>query len=122
MQFAWEGDILKSEEQEIIVDEPSSLYTNLIMKGIESGDADLNGDGVIACGELNEYIMNKMRESSHPQNPEINLLKGDFTIAHNKKIGEKGIISFYFLESKTKRTIRRYKNYFKMDKYINLTV
>lgn len=48
MQFSWEGDILKSEEQEIIA-EPSSFYTNLIMKGIESGDADLNGDSVISA-------------------------------------------------------------------------
>ena len=86
MQFSWEGDILKSEEQEI-TSEPSSFYTNLIMNGIETGDADLNGDGVISCAELNEYIRNKMRESSHPQNPEIYLLKGDLTIANNKKKG-----------------------------------
>jgi tetratricopeptide (TPR) repeat protein/streptogramin lyase len=93
MQFSWEGNLLKKEEQGSTADESSSFYTNLIMKGIEFGEADLNGDGVIACGELNDYIKTKMKEGSHPQKPEIYMLKGDLTIAHNKKIVEKATAS-----------------------------
>jgi uncharacterized caspase-like protein len=90
MQFSWEGNVLKKEEQgSTTANQISSFYTNLIMSGIESGEADLNRDGVIVCGELNEYIKTKMRESGHPQKPEIYLLKADLAIAHNKKIVEK---------------------------------
>ena len=86
MQFSWEGNLLKKEEQGSTANESSSFYTNFITKGIESGEADLNGDGVIECGELNDYIKNNMREIGHPQKPEIYLLKSDITIAHNKKV------------------------------------
>jgi uncharacterized protein YjbI with pentapeptide repeats len=85
MQYSWEGDTIKKEEGTA---EPSSFYTNLLIKGIESGEADLNGDDVISCNEINEYIRNNMRENGHPQNPEIYLLKGDVTIANKKKRDE----------------------------------
>jgi uncharacterized protein YjbI with pentapeptide repeats len=82
MQYSFENDILKKEG----TSEPSSFYTDLLIKGIESREADLNGDSIITCGELNDYIKNKLKELSHPQNPEIYLLKGDVSIAQGKKL------------------------------------
>jgi hypothetical protein len=84
MQFSWEGDELKKGEQG--TSESTSFYTNLLIKGIESAEADLDKDNSITCNELNEYIRQKMKEDGHPQKPEIYILKGDITIVKKQVI------------------------------------
>ena len=83
MQFSWEGNELKKEQG---TSDSTSFYTNLLIKGIESGEADLDKDNSITCNELNEYIKQKMKEIGHPQNPQIYINKGDITIAKKQVI------------------------------------
>jgi tetratricopeptide (TPR) repeat protein len=59
-----------------------------MIRGIESEEADTNGDGKITCLELNDYLKNKMRELGHPQTPQIKIEKDDVTLAFTKKKGK----------------------------------
>jgi uncharacterized caspase-like protein len=62
MQYAYEGDRL-------VGGTPHSVFTRLIVDGLESGDADRNRDGVIDLDELYEYVDDRIaarRRSSGP--------------------------------------------------------
>ena len=55
MQQSFEGDELKIQDQKLVdrlAKEPTSFYTNLLMEGIATGEADTNNDGAIGCKEL----------------------------------------------------------------------
>ncbi|NEO10299.1 CHAT domain-containing protein [Moorena sp. SIO3I8] len=53
------------------LDKQLSIYTQYLVEGIETGDADLNGDRVISLDELHEYIKNRIRETLPAMNPKI---------------------------------------------------
>ena len=48
-----------------------SLYTQYWVEGIETGAADIDGDGRIHARELHEYAKGKVREARPKQKPEI---------------------------------------------------
>lgn len=55
-----------------------SVFTFNFIDGLKSGAADLNGDGMITSGELNEYIAPRVTAaSSGAQTPEYGILAGD---------------------------------------------
>ena len=53
----------------------SSIYTNILVQAIESGDADLNNDGRITAQELNDYIEEKIKDELPSASPKIIVLK-----------------------------------------------
>ncbi|AOY80269.1 CHAT domain-containing protein [Moorena producens JHB] len=53
------------------LDKQLSIYTQYLVQGIETGEADLNGDRVISLDELHEYIENKIRETLPVMTPKI---------------------------------------------------
>jgi hypothetical protein len=59
---------------ETMGDQPSSVFTSTICEGLESGAADLDGDGWVSLDDLFVFTVEKMREQSTAQTPEINYL------------------------------------------------
>ncbi|OLT60516.1 caspase, EACC1-associated type [Moorena bouillonii] len=53
------------------LDEQLSIYTQYLVEGIETGDADLNGDRVISLDELHKYIEKRIRETLPDMKPKI---------------------------------------------------
>jgi len=64
VQFAFES----------IEGSPSSIFTKTICEGIETGQADLDGDGWISLEDLFAYVSERMRDDSRAQTPEISYL------------------------------------------------
>jgi Caspase domain len=50
-------------------DEPSAYFTGALIEGLESGEADLNGDGIIALQELFNYAQERVADMSSAQTP-----------------------------------------------------
>ena len=77
-QYAWEGD------QVVGAAEPS-LFTNFLVLGIQSGAADLNGDGEVTIDELYEYTYEEVVNSTSKQVPGKWAFKqqGEIVIARN---------------------------------------
>lgn len=64
---------------------PSSLFTRYFIEGLETGDADLDKDGVIALDELYDYVYERVRERSTGQTPSrTSSGHGDIVIARNR--------------------------------------
>jgi hypothetical protein len=61
-EYAWEGDDLSGEGM-------PSVFTGAVVKGLETGEADLDGDGTISVDELYEYVLEKVREATPKQTP-----------------------------------------------------
>ncbi|AOX00379.1 hypothetical protein BJP34_13780 [Moorena producens PAL-8-15-08-1] len=53
------------------LDKQLSIYTQYLVEGIETGDADLNRDRVISLDELHKYIENKIKETLPDMKPKI---------------------------------------------------
>ena len=55
-----------------------SVFTYYLIDGLKNGSADLNRDGMITSGELNEYVAPRVTaESNRAQTPEYGILAGD---------------------------------------------
>jgi predicted metal-dependent hydrolase len=55
-----------------------SVFTYYLIDGLKNRTADLNGDGIITSGELNEYVAPRVTaESNRTQTPEYGILAGD---------------------------------------------
>ncbi len=63
LQFAWEGDRIIGETRE-------SLFTHFLIKGMESGAADLDNDGLITLDDLYEYTFDQIRRVTSRQTPQ----------------------------------------------------
>jgi formylglycine-generating enzyme required for sulfatase activity len=57
-----------------------SVYTQYLVEGMESGDADSDGDGSISIDELHEYASQKVRELHPAMKPEIYAIREGFKI------------------------------------------
>ena len=60
--------------------EELSLYTRFLVEGIQTGEADLDGDEVISIDELHEYASRKVREVKPELRPEIYAIREGFKI------------------------------------------
>ncbi|MBD2438207.1 caspase, EACC1-associated type [Nostoc sp. FACHB-110] len=57
-----------------------SIYTHYLVKGIEKGTADLDGDGFIAVDELHKYTKSKVQEAAPAMTPEFYPVKEGYRI------------------------------------------
>jgi hypothetical protein len=64
MEYAFEGDELADAS------EPTpSVFTSALVQGLETGDADLDQDGLVALDELYDYIYDRVRAATPNQTP-----------------------------------------------------
>lgn len=61
-QYAWEGDRIIGEAE-------SSLFTHYMVQGLQSGEADINGDGQITIDELYDYVYTQVVQQTPRQTP-----------------------------------------------------
>ncbi len=57
-----------------------SVYTRYLVEGIETGAADLDGDGVVAIDEWHDYANTQVRAVQPSMNPEIYAVREGFKI------------------------------------------
>jgi tetratricopeptide (TPR) repeat protein len=78
MQYSFEGDQVEGQPVR-------SIFTHVLVHGIATGEADLNGDGQITFEELSTYVYDRVRAEMPGQTPEKwNFgVQGDLVIAYN---------------------------------------
>ncbi|ONF74408.1 caspase, EACC1-associated type [Amycolatopsis keratiniphila] len=63
-EYAWEGSRLRE------LDPEPSRFTEAIVHGLRTGEADRDGDGRVAVDELYEHVYERLRESGAKQTPQ----------------------------------------------------
>jgi hypothetical protein len=75
LEYAFEGDELTGEGR-------PSVFTAAVVEGLESGRADLDGDGLISVDELYEYVYDRVKERTPSQTPNMKSeLQGQLFVA-----------------------------------------
>ncbi|GAA1424967.1 hypothetical protein GCM10009601_30850 [Streptomyces thermospinosisporus] len=64
-EYAWEGERLDE------LDPEPSRFTGAVIKGLRSGEADRNGDGLISTQDLYEYVYDELRAAGVRQRPQL---------------------------------------------------
>ena len=78
IQYAWEGDRVSGVSE-------NSVFTNYLIKGLRTGEADLNSDGEITLDELYDYVYEKVLFEKRLQTPSKWTYgqQGEIVIANN---------------------------------------
>lgn len=63
-QYSWEGDTIEGAPE-------PSLFTQCLIEGLKTGEADLDGDGLVGVRELFDYVVDKLPERTPHQRPEF---------------------------------------------------
>jgi uncharacterized caspase-like protein len=101
MQYSFEGTGNVKQEQENIV---RSFFTDALIQGLKTGEADRDGNGKITYDELYEYVSDQVRKNSPKQTPRKYSfdVQGEILIARNPKTilkeSEKPIDSQFLLK------------------------
>jgi uncharacterized membrane protein len=86
LEYAFELDIRTSQVSTTSVgpaDQPS-IFTNAVIEGLSTGDADHDGDGAITVDDLYEYVHTKVAETTPKQTPGRFMdVRGELVIAHS---------------------------------------
>jgi Caspase domain len=85
IQVAFEGGQISGEPA-------LSVFTNALVEGIQTGEADQDGDGRVTLDELYDYVYDRVRQRDPNQTPTTSNLekKGDIVIAINLRPREGG--------------------------------
>jgi len=77
-QYAFQGD-------EVIGEGSRSVFTQYVVRGLETGEADLNGDGWVSLDELYDYVYDRVTDEMSQQTPGKWAfdLQGDILIARS---------------------------------------
>src|SRR5829696_2246069 len=79
VQFSWEGDAPSGEPT-------PSVFTSALVRGLETGEADLDRDRLISIGELYDYVFSAVRDSGARQTPGMTgEIKGELVIARSRR-------------------------------------
>ena len=82
MEYAFEGDELADGKEGV-----SSIFTSAFVRGLETGDADLDQDGWITIDELYNYVYDRVSETNPHQRPQkLTNVDGQIVIALNPKV------------------------------------
>ncbi|HYW86375.1 MAG TPA: caspase family protein, partial [Chloroflexota bacterium] len=79
MEYAWEGD-------EISGDGLPSVFTGAVVRGLETGEADRDGDGQISVDELYDFVLERVRDTNPRQTPNKYIqTEGELVIARSAR-------------------------------------
>ena len=77
MEYAYEGDQISGKGQ-------PSIFTSAVVEGLETGQADEDGDGWISVDDLYGYVYDRVRNTTPWQNPnKLSNLEGPLQIARS---------------------------------------
>ena len=78
MQYAFEGDHIDGKGT-------PSVFTNILVDGLQTGKADIDGDGHVTIDELYDYVYNQITQKTPHQKPEKSAIgvQGEIIIARN---------------------------------------
>ncbi|MGH8895735.1 MAG: caspase family protein [Egibacteraceae bacterium] len=81
MEYAYEGDTLTMD-----VGQPS-VFTRALVHGLETGEADRDGDGRVGVNELYDYVYDRVRKTTPSQTPTMSAhgLEGELYLARNPR-------------------------------------
>ncbi|GIF75935.1 caspase family protein [Asanoa siamensis] len=80
MEYAFEGDHLADESTRA-----PSVFTAALVEGLESGDADRDGDGLVSLNELYDYVFDKVRARNPNQTPSRDVeVQGELYVARSR--------------------------------------
>jgi Caspase domain len=84
MEYAYDGD-------ELVANQPQpSIFTSAVVEGLETGEADRDGDGRVSVDELYDYVLDAVRDRTPHQNPnKISTVEGSVYIARNPHRGRR---------------------------------
>jgi hypothetical protein len=86
LQYSYEGSIVSTDEISAKESRTASSFTNYLVEGLRTGEADLNNDGLIEVSELYEYVHQKMRVAPALQTPVFSSeLEGPLYIAYSRR-------------------------------------
>jgi tetratricopeptide (TPR) repeat protein len=81
MEYAFEGEQLADDQLR-----RPSVFTNALVEGLATGDADRDEDGWVSLNELYDYVFDKVREQNPHQTPSRKVeLEGDLYLAHSRR-------------------------------------
>jgi hypothetical protein len=84
-QYAMEGDIIAGNAQ-------PSVFTRHLLEGLQTGEADQNGDGWIGIDELYDYVNRQVLNENPTQRPKkFADVRGEFVIARRPRGTEKPV-------------------------------
>ena len=83
-QYAWEGDNVTGLAE-------NSVFTRYLVQGLETGEADLDGDGKITIDEWYAYAFDQLKQAHKKQTPMkwSDKQQGTIVIANNPKPGDR---------------------------------
>jgi hypothetical protein len=79
LEYAFEGEELS------MASAAPSLFTGAVVHGLESGEADNDGDGKVSVDELYDYVYQRVRATTPNQTPtkSVHNLRGDLYLARS---------------------------------------
>lgn len=81
MEYAFEGDQLGDNQQR-----QPSVFTAVLVEGLETGDADQDEDGWVSLDELYNYVYDKVRQRNPHQTPSQRIeLEGKLHLARSRR-------------------------------------
>jgi hypothetical protein len=77
LQYSFEGDVVHGGGTR-------SIFTHLLAQGLETGDADQDGDGRYSIDDLYSYVCDRMRDQRQTQQPmKMAFVEGDIFLGNN---------------------------------------
>jgi CO dehydrogenase/CO-methylating acetyl-CoA synthase complex beta subunit len=96
VQYSFEGDEAEGEGVR-------SVFTRVLVQGLETGDADRDRDGYVSLDELYEYVYDHVIDETPKQRPQMfATVEGKIFIAHNPALlVSKGVLPGWITEALT---------------------
>lgn len=72
-----------------------SVFTTCVARGLRTGDADVDGDGLVTLDDLFEYVQDAVQQENPLQTPQMTAisLQGEFVVARNPYADHRAPIS-----------------------------
>ena len=81
IEYAFEGDRLADENAL-----QPSVFTSALVRGLKTGEADLDEDGLVSLNELYDYVFDQVREKNPNQTPSRDIeMAGELYLARSQR-------------------------------------
>lgn len=81
MEYAFEGDTLADDHSA-----PTSVFTDAVVRGLSTGEADRDEDGWVSLNELYDYVFERVRTTTPGQTPTRDVeMQGELYLARSHR-------------------------------------